>query len=332
MTLAVERRFGFRSDQVPTNLRQLWAVAQGLVEREPPKLPPPAWFQPLSSTGPLEALGASILEAFVNRALAQARDVVMADDISGAVTYERLLIGTQILARRFAELPGANVGLLLPASVAADTSFMALLLAGKLPVLLNWTTGPAHLAHAARLMNLSHAVTSHAFIDRTNIEIAGVQYVFLEDLRKEIGKLELLKRLAEVRWLPSRVRRRMPRYDPAQPAMVLFTSGSERAPKAVPLTHGNIMHEMRAAVAFVGLTHGETLLGFLPPFHSFGIAACMLLPLMGGMRIVHHPDPTDAARLARKLTAYRATMLVGTPTFSPPSSSATSPAIAILCG
>src|SRR5439155_24903589 len=69
------------------------------------------------------------------------------------------------------------------------------------------------------------------------------------------------------------------------------------------------------AVAFVGLTHADTMLGFLPPFHSFGIAACVILPLLGGMRVVHHPDPTDAARLARKVTAYRATILFGTPTF-----------------
>ncbi len=315
LTLAVEQRFAFTSDQVPANLGQLWALAQGLVEREPPKRPPKAWFQPLSASGPAEALGSTIPEAFVNRALAQRRDVIVADDISGPLTYERLLIGSLILARRFAELRGANVGLLLPASVAADTSFMALLLAGKLPVILNWTTGPAHLAHAAQLMNLSHVVTSHAFIDRTGIEVPGVTYIFLEDIRKGIGKLELLRTLFEVRWLPGRVRACVRQVDPKQPAFVLFTSGSERAPKAVPLTHRNILSEMAAAVPAAGLTHGATLLGFLPPFHSFGIAACILLPLMGGMRVVHHPDPTDAARLARKLTAYRVTMIFGTPTF-----------------
>src|SRR5207249_1391687 len=83
----------------------------------------------------------------------------------------------------------------------------------------------------------------------------------------------------------------------------------------VPLTHANILSDMRAAVEFVGLRHEEVLLGFLPPFHSFGIAACVIMPLLGGMRMVHHPDPTDAASLVRKITAYRVTMLIGTPTF-----------------
>jgi long-chain-fatty-acid--[acyl-carrier-protein] ligase len=315
LALAVEQHFGVPGDLLPETLGQLWALAQGLVEREPPRPPPPAWLQPLSRTGLVGALGNSIAEAFVNRALAQRRDAIVADDISGTITYGRLLIGVLVLGRRFAALPGANIGLLLPASVAADTSYMALLVAGKVPVLLNWTTGPVHLAHAARLMQLSHVVTSRAFIDRTAIKVEVVQYLFLEDLRGQIGKLELLRTLLLVRWLPGRVRRRVPPIDPQQPVMVLFTSGSERAPKAVPLTHANILSEMRAVVPFVGLTHQESMLGFLPPFHSFGIAAGILLPLLGGMRVVHHPDPTDAGLLVRKIAAYRPTMLIGTPTF-----------------
>ncbi|HXG12505.1 MAG TPA: AMP-binding protein [Gemmataceae bacterium] len=315
VTLAIEQRFGFSSDQMPATVGQLWALAQGLVEREPPRPPPPEWFRPLSDEGPLTALGDTIPEAFVARALANPKDVAAADDLSGVLTYERLLVGTLVMSRWLAVLPASNIGLLLPASVACDVAFLALHLAGKLPVLLNWTTGPAHLAHAARLMELTHVITSRAFIDRTGIEVEGVEYLFLEDLRQKIGRLELLKTLLTVRLFPGSVRARIPRVAADQFAMVLFTSGSERAPKAVPLTHGNILSEMRAAVPFVGLTRRDSLLGFLPPFHSFGVAAGILLPLLGGMRVVHHPDPTDASRLARKIGAYRTTLLVGTPTF-----------------
>ena len=315
LTLKVEQRFGFTSDQVSETLGQLWEVAQGLVERQPPRPPSAAWFRPISGTGQVEALGKTIVEAFVNRALAQPANVIVADDMSGLLTYRRLLVGVCVLARRFAGLQGTNVGLLLPASVAADTACMALLLANKVPVLLNWTTGPTHLAEAARLTNLTHVVTSRAFIDRTAIEVQGTQFIYLEDLRQGVGKMELLRTLLEVSWLPGRIRRRVPAVDPNQPVMVLFTSGSERAPKAVPLTHNNFLSEMRAAVPSVGLTARETLLGFLPPFHGFGIAVGILLPLLGGLRVVHHPDPTDAARLVRKIAAYRVTTLISTPTF-----------------
>jgi long-chain-fatty-acid--[acyl-carrier-protein] ligase len=314
LTLAVEQRFGFSGEEVPANLGQLWALAEGMVEREPPKPPPPAWFRP-SSAGPMAALGETIPEAFVSRALANPQDIVAADDLSGAMTYERLLIGALILSRRFAKLPGANIGLLLPASVACDVAFLALHLAGKLPVLLNWTTGPINLAHAVRLLELGHVITSRAFLDRSGVEVEDVHYLFLEDLRRKSGRMEQLRTLLAVRFLPGTIRRRIPSIAVDRPAVVLFTSGSEKAPKAVPLTHGNILSEMHAGIPFLGLTRQESMLGFLPAFHSFGIVVTSLFPLLGGLRVVHHSDPTDAAGLARKIVAYRPTILVGTPTF-----------------
>jgi long-chain-fatty-acid--[acyl-carrier-protein] ligase len=314
VTLAVEQRFGFSGDEVPATVGQLWALAQGLVEREPPKPPPSVWFRPIPDK-PVAILGETIPEAFVSRVLANPKEIAAADDVSGALPYEQILVGALTLSRRLGALPAANVGLLLPASVAGDVAFLALQLAGKLPVLLNWTTGPANLAHAAQLMNLNHVVTARSFIDRTGVAVEGVQYLFLEDLRRETGRLELLAQLLTVRFLPGRIRRHLPQVGVNQPALVLFTSGSEKAPKAVPLTHGNIISEARAAISFLELRRRESLLGFLPAFHSFGIVVTSLVPLLGGMRVVHHPDPTDAARLARKIAAYRLTVLVGTPTF-----------------
>jgi long-chain-fatty-acid--[acyl-carrier-protein] ligase len=316
LNLRVEQQFGYTGDQVPTTLGELWALAQGLASKGPPRPAPAGWFAPgCGGDGLLEARGGTIPEAFVARALSCRREVAAADDLAGAVTCERLLVGALAMARRFAKLPAANVGLMLPASVASDTAYLALSLAGKLPVILNWTTGPANLAHAARLMGLTHVVTSNAFIDRTGIQVQGTEYLCLEDLRKDMGKLELLRTLLAVRWLPGRIRRRVPHIPSDRPAVVLFTSGSEKAPKAVPLTHDNILAEMRGGIPVLGLRKSDSMLGFLPMFHSFGLAVTSVLPLLGGMRVVHHPDPTDAGGLARKIAAYKPTLLVGTPTF-----------------
>src|SRR5262249_36870760 len=156
-------------------------------------------------------------------------------------------------------------------------TFLALHLAGKLPIMLNWTTGPANLAHAARVMGLTHVVTSKAFIDRLGIENQGWEYVFLEDVRQGIGRFELLRTLLRVRYLPGRVRRRIPEVSAHQYAVILFTSGTERAPKTVPLTHDNIMSDLRGGVAFFGVARRDSLLSFLPPFHSFGVSVGMLL-------------------------------------------------------
>jgi long-chain-fatty-acid--[acyl-carrier-protein] ligase len=315
MMLRTEQQFGFSGEQVPATLGQLWALAQGLAQRGKSKPAPPEWFRPPSDTGPLQILADTVPEAFVARALARRRDVAVADDLAGVLPYERLLVGALTMARRFAALPGTNVGLMLPASAASDVSFLSLHLAGKLPVVLNWTTGPANLAHAARLMGLTHVVTSRKFVDRSGVEVQGTQYLFLEELRQQIGKAEQLRTLLAVRWLPGRVRGRVPRPDPEQPAVVLFTSGSEKAPKAVPLTHRNLLTNQQSSIAFFGVTRADSLLGFLPAFHSFGMAVTGLMPILGGMKVVRHPDPTDAGGLVRKVAAYRPTLLAGTPTF-----------------
>jgi long-chain-fatty-acid--[acyl-carrier-protein] ligase len=219
------------------------------------------------------------------------------------------------LARRLEKLPAQRVGLLLPASVACDTAFMALQLAGKVPVVLNWTTGPAYLRHAAQTTGLKHIVTSDQFLDRTGVEVEGVEYVCLEDLRQTIGRLELLRTLLAVRFWPGRISRKVPKTDPDREAVILFTSGSEKAPKAVPLTHRNLLSNQRACLTALELNRDDAVLGFLPAFHSFGLAVTSLLPLLAGIRVVHHPDPTAASTLVRKIATYRPTVLASTPTF-----------------
>jgi long-chain-fatty-acid--[acyl-carrier-protein] ligase len=300
---------------VPVNLGQIWALAQGLVEKGTPKPPPAAWFPRSTDDSPLDIRGDTIAAAFVTRALASRQDVAAADDLAGAMTYERMLVGALLMAKRFAKIDAANVGLLLPASVACDIALLGLYLAGKLPVILNWTTGPANLAHAAKLMNLTHVVSSRAFIDRTAVTVEGTQYLHLEEIRKGMGKLEQLWTLLSVRLRPGGVLNRIPNVAPDSPAVVLFTSGSEKAPKAVPLTHTNILSNQRSGLSILGLTRKDSILGFLPAFHSFGMSVTGLLPLLAGLRVVRHADPTDAGGLVRKIAAYKPTMLVGTPTF-----------------
>ncbi|HEY0257798.1 MAG TPA: AMP-binding protein, partial [Candidatus Methylacidiphilales bacterium] len=315
---AIEQRFGFRSDQVATSVGELGALAQGLIESKQTKPISVAknWNAPrVEAEAAFSVLAPTILEAFVRQAFRHPREAAAADDLSGVVTYERMLVGSRLMAKRFATLPGEAVGLMLPASVAADTAFMALLWARKLPVLLNWTTGPVNLNHAAKTMRMERVITSRKFIDRVGVNIEGVDYVFLEDLRKEIGKAEAITALLTARFLPGVLLSRLPACPPDQAAVILFTSGSEKAPKAVPLTHRNIMTDVQAGASALGFQRRDVLLGFLPPFHSFGLSGNMVLPLVGGVRVVHHADPTDAAGLVRKIAAYKPTLLLTTPTF-----------------
>jgi long-chain-fatty-acid--[acyl-carrier-protein] ligase len=316
ISLAIEERFGFRSDGVSETVGDLWVLAEGLTESAPPKPPSSSWFKSPPRDVPAEVLGETILEALVQRATACGREVVAADDLSGILTYERLLVGVQAIGQRLEEMIAAtNVGVLMPASVATDIVVFAIHFAGKTPVLLNWTTGPGNLTHAAQTMGLTHIVTSKRFIDRVAIEVEDTSYVHLEELRKGIGKLELLWLLLRTRFAPGALMRRLPSASPTDPAVVLFTSGSEKAPKAVPLTHANILGNLRSVIEGYDLRRTDIILGFLPAFHSFGITVTTMLPIISGCRVVHHPDPTDASALARKLAAYRATIVCATPTF-----------------
>jgi long-chain-fatty-acid--[acyl-carrier-protein] ligase len=318
VTLAVEQRFGFTSEGVPTKLGELWALAEGLQEKAPPKPPPPGWLDRPAGDAPLSIPGETIAEAVVNQAFARRGELIAADDLAGGLTYEKLLVGAGVMAARFRGLPGANVGLMLPASVACDLAFLGLQLAGKVPVVLNWTTGPANLGHAVKVAGLAHVVTSKAFVDRVQVEVPGAQFLYLEDLRAGVGFFEKLRRLAAVRYFGGPARRSMLsglERDPNRPAVILFTSGSEKAPKAVPLTHANIISDQRGCIEALRIRQGHSAIGFLPMFHSFGLTVTGLLPLEVGVRIVHHPDPTDAGGIVRKIASYKPTLIAATPTF-----------------
>jgi long-chain-fatty-acid--[acyl-carrier-protein] ligase len=137
------------------------------------------------------------------------------------------------------------------------------------------------------------------------------RFLLAEDLRARMTlprKLVALLR-AYLDWSP--LRKAVPPPD----AVVLFTSGSESLPKAVPLTHGNILTNIRDTLRVVRVEEPSVLIGMLPPFHSFGITITTILPLCSGLRTVYHTNPTEAAALARLVEAFRVTLLVGTPTF-----------------
>lgn len=327
LALRIEQQFGFHSSAVVSTLGELWALADGKLSDGDGSLPPldvPSnWFA--SSKYPQPAglhagvngwlLADTVAEAFARRVLERPNQVAAADGMSGVVTYRRMLVGAVLMARRFAKLPDAHVGVMMPASVAADIVFFALHLAGKIPVMLNWTTGPASLAHAIAATDTRQILTSKRLVDRLGIEVAGGEYLFLEDLRGTINKAEAVATMLVARVAPSRLLQKLPQQQQDDPAVFLFTSGSESAPKTVPLTHRNLLTNILDGIDVLKPTSHDTLLGFLPPFHSFGLTGNVLLPVLTGIRCVRYADPTDARGLVQVIRDYQPTMLFTTPTF-----------------
>ena len=322
LALRIEQQFGFQSDTVVDTLGGLWALADGKLaspEAAKPLAVPKAWFVPMaggtSGSGAEWLLDETVAAAFVRRMLEAPEAAATGDPLSGLLSRQRLLVGATLMARRFAAISEPHVGVMLPASVAADLVFFGLHLAGKTPVMMNWTTGPANLAHGIEVTGVKQVISSSRLVDRLGIEVSGADYLFLEEVKQTIGKAEAISTMLTARLRPGRLLRNLPTQHETDPAVFLFTSGSESAPKTVPLTHRNLLTNIIDSLDVLRPNANDRLLGFLPPFHSFGLTGNVLLPQLAGIRSVRYADPTDAAGLVRLIGAYHPTLLFTTPTF-----------------
>lgn len=315
LAIEIERRYSFRSEKVGRTLGDLWALAAGLASSEEvEETPAPAAWTAPRPERPLEVLGQTIPEAFVRRMLQNGDEAAVVDELTGLLSYRKLLTACLLFRKRFAQLDSQRIGVMLPSSVAADIVFFGLQIAGKLPVMMNWTTGPANMAHAVKTLDLKYIITSRKFVDRLHIEIEGAEYIFLEDVKSGIGKREAIATLASTYLTKGRILRSIPKIDVDSPAVILFTSGSDAAPKVVPLSHRNLLTNINDTYPYVDAHSDDILFSFLPMFHSFGLTLATTLPMLLGLRIVHHVDPTDSQALLRLGRKYRPTYVLATPT------------------
>jgi long-chain-fatty-acid--[acyl-carrier-protein] ligase len=241
------------------------------------------------------------------------------DERSGVLTWGDFKTAVILLARRFAKLEGPSIGLLLPASVGSSLVTWAALLANKTPVFLNWTAGRRAVEHALSTADVRTVVTSRAFLDIVQSDLSFLDPVFLllEDLR---GSMTLPEKIS-AKLLSLRQAEYLGEYfglsaiDPDRPAVILFTSGSESLPKGVPLSHRNLLSDIAGIVEVFRFQKSDVLFGFLPPFHSFGLTVCTVLPFVTGLRACYHPNPNESRKIASKVPAWSATLMAGTPTF-----------------
>jgi long-chain-fatty-acid--[acyl-carrier-protein] ligase len=278
---------------------------------------PGKWLTGASEPGvPDDLPDMTLTEAFLHQAKRTPGAVIAADQTSGVKTYRDLVLGAMVLKRKIETLPGERLGVMMPASVAADVMVLATLFAGKTPAMINWTLGRTNLEHCMKLVGVERILTSRQLVSRlegqgVDLEAVNDCFVFIEQVAEEVSPVA--KAWA---WLRSRLSWRALRTAAApDPAVILFTSGSENLPKAVPLSHRNILTNVRDACETFTMKREHRILGILPPFHSFGLTTSVFLPVATGLRVVHYPNPTDGAALGRMIGAYGATILIGTPTF-----------------
>lgn len=256
------------------------------------------------------------------RALVAAADkygrkrVVLEDPVSGTLTYKRLLIGINVLGRKFEAftVPGEHVGVLLPNANAVAVTFFALQSIGRIPAMLNFSAGQANLISACRTAQVKTVLSSRAFVEKGRLGDvvaameAHVRFVWLEDVRAEVGTADKLRGLLGAG-------RAHARPTPDAPAAVLFTSGSEGTPKGVVLSHRNILSNIAQVGARIDFGPGDIVFNVLPVFHSFGLTGGMILPLVNGVRLYLYPTPLHYRIIPELIYGTNATALFGTDTF-----------------
>ncbi|CRX38488.1 AMP-binding protein [Estrella lausannensis] len=264
--------------------------------------------------------GQTIPEAFLNISKEKGSRVICADERAGILTYKDLRMRVILLAEYIKTLPGEYVGIMLPASVAAMATILATQLAGKVPLLVNWTVGPRHLDAVVNLSNVQVVLSSWTFLDRLeNVDLHAVEdrLVMLEDVRRKFSLKDKLKALFLSKLSAKTVIKSIgsDKRTKDDKAVLLFTSGTENLPKGVPLTHNNILSNLRDAPTVLDFYSDDIFLSILPPFHAFGFTASGLFPLLAGFKVFYSPDPTDGSKLARLSKEWKATLLCGAPTF-----------------
>jgi len=245
---------------------------------------------------------------------------VIADDLEiRPLSYRALVTGSFALGSVLARdtRAGERVGVLLPTSRAALVTFFALQAEGRVPAMLNFSTGPASAIAACRGAVITRIVTARRFVDKAKLQplVAALEphatIVYLEDIRGEIGAFTKL--VALVRSLTAR-----PRYRPERandPSVVLFTSGSEGTPKGVVLSHRNLLANRHQLSSVVDISPKDVVFNALPVFHSFGLTGGLLLPLLAGVRTFLYPSPLHYRTVPEFAYAMNATILFGTDTF-----------------
>jgi acyl-[acyl-carrier-protein]-phospholipid O-acyltransferase/long-chain-fatty-acid--[acyl-carrier-protein] ligase len=282
-----------------------------------------------------QAAGAALQDVMVNAAVATApieqtlfealveareeRDTgkpAIQDPLGTKLSYKKLITAAQVLGAKLAPMApeGANVGVLLPNTAGVAVTFFALQSIGRVPAMLNFTAGAANIAAAATAARIEVVLSSRTFVEKARlgevIDKLAVQarIVYLEDVKASVRLADKI-RGALLGGRPQVAR------GPDDPAAILFTSGSEGTPKGVALSHRNILANAMQSLTRVAVNGQDKVFNVLPVFHSFGLTAGLVMPLVAGVPVYLYPTPLHYRIVPELVYQSNATILFGTDTF-----------------
>ena len=263
----------------------------------------------------------TVAEAIIETATRQPKHVALEDVSMQKLTFKKLLIGAGLLGGKICDaLPNGveRVGILLPNVNGLPLALLGLWFNDKVPAILNYSTGTATMLACIQLAGLKYVVSSRLFVERAKLDVkpfidAGVQLIYLEDIRNKISAFDKLKAAFGISLNPQSAIR-APQLSSAT-AAILFTSGSEGMPKGVELTNGNLLANIRQMLCVTDMVDSDRIFNALPLFHSFGLTVGTLLPLVRGMYVFVYPSPLHYRVVPSVFYERDCTIILGTNTF-----------------
>ena len=229
------------------------------------------------------------------------------------------LLGAAAALSRFLrkEFPDPRIAIVLPASKGSMVANLAVTLADKVPVDLNFTMGRSANEFCIQRAELSVAISAGAFMERVKDFPWPERVLKLEELLPRLKPQVLFWWMMSI-FCPTRLLLRflqIPKTGEHAEASLLFTSGSTGDPKGAVLSHRNIVGNVSQFTELLDATKKDAILASLPFFHSFGATVTLWYPLIEGVRIVTYPTPLEVAKNAALVEKYKLTLLLATPTF-----------------
>ncbi len=268
--------------------------------------------------------GQTLFEALLDaRAIHGGSHKIVEDIQRQPIAYNRVIMGSFILGRKIARLtPGQKtIGVLLPNAIGALLTLFGLQAFGRVPAMLNFSTGALNMSAACSAAQVTTIVSSRKFIEAAEMEgdIAILsktcRIIYLEDVRATVGRGDKLYGLFSRFFSRTALRLAKAGRDPDSPAVILFTSGSEGVPKGVVLSHRNLNANRLQAAARIGFSAQDIVFNVLPMFHAFGLLGGTLLPLLSGVYSFFYPSPLHYKIVPELCYDTNATVLFGTDTF-----------------
>jgi len=261
----------------------------------------------------------TLFEALLDAARLHGGGTRILEDTQREYSYHDLIKASLALGRLSSRLAGEGeiIGVLLPNLGVTVALLVGLTAMRRVPALLNYTAGPDATRSACVAAGVKTVITSRRFVAIARLEsvvsaLSTVRIVYLEDLRAQLTALDKV-------WL---VARALPRprsvilgADPEETAVVLFTSGSEARPKGVALSHGALLANMAQMAAVIDFGPNDKFLSALPMYHSYGLTACTLMPLLAGTRVYLYTTPLHYRVIPELAFTRGCTYVFGTSTF-----------------